>query len=193
MSENPMMFTEAEKQALAVRLRQAARRQRRAGKRQLPRRLIAVCAAAALMAAAAGAASGRLFHTPLYDQAGASLAINGQPLPSEARMVLHADGSATITVSGAEGEAPTVITAPPATAEALLNGETDAGFTVTRLDGMPYALSVEEGRLWLFVNERIPLDVTDRIGAGYTFRYTDENGLQQSATISGTVEDYTVE
>ena len=36
-------------------------------------------------------------------------------------------------------------------------------------------------------------DVTDRIGAGYTFRYTDENGLQQSATISGTVEDYTVE
>ena len=134
-----------------------------------------------------------VFRTPLYDQAGASLAISGQPLPSEARMVLHADGSATITVSGAEGEAPTVITAPPATTEALLSGETDAGFTVTRLDGMPYALSVEEGRLWLFVNERIPLDVTDRIGAGYTFRYTDENGLQQSATISGTVEDYTVE
>ena len=108
MSENPMMFTETEKQALAVRLRQAARMKRRAGKRHLPRRLIAVCAAAVLMVAAAGAASGRLFRTPLYDQAGASLAISGQPLPSEARMVLHADGSATITVSGAEGEAPTV-------------------------------------------------------------------------------------
>ena len=103
-------------------------------------------------------------------------------------------GSATITVTARRPKPPTVITAPPRPPRPCWSGETDAGFTVTRLDGMPYALSVEEGRLWLFVNERIPLDVTDRIGAGFTLRgYTDENGLQAKRDHLRHGRDYMVE
>lgn len=75
----------------------------------------------------------------------------------------------------------------------MLAGEEDLGFAVHRADDVPYTLAVENGRLWLFVNERIPLDVTDLLSAGYTFSYTDEYGAARAATVSGTVDAYTVE
>lgn len=63
---------------------------------------------------------------------------------------------------------------------------------LVRLDDAPYRLVEEGGRLWLFVNERVPPDVTDLIGAGYPFRYTDADGAAHTATITRSVHAYPV-
>lgn len=183
-------FTEREKQELTLRLERAAETAR-VCRWSRKRHLTAAILAAALLLTAAGAASLGGFFTPLFDRTGASLTIDGQALPLEARMTLNSDGTATIEVDGS-GET-TVITVPEVTAAAMLRGETNAGFAVTRLDGAPYALAEQDGRLWLFVNDRVPLDVTGLLADGYTFTYIDESGEEQTATVSGTPEAYTVQ
>ncbi len=190
MKGNAIRFTEDEKAMLTARLNAAAAKRKRPF---ISRRTVKVCvfaAASALTLVFAGAAGA--FDTPLFDKAEARLSFEGQALPLEAKMSLNPDGTATIIVDGGENYKPTVITAPKATADALLKGETDCGFQVTRTDGEPYRLEEQDGRVWLFVNGRIPLDVTELLKDGYTFSYTDNDGNSRTALVSGTTQDYEV-
>lgn len=199
-------FTEEEKQWLTARLTQAAQQMeqtqqattntpqhvlsqavsRRSSRRWVRR--VALCGAVAALSIAAAAASGAF--QPLFQPVEASLTVDGQKIPSEARMVLNTDGSATVTVKGSK--AVTTITVPSVTVQSWLTSKTCDSFLVTRTNGEPYELQEEDGRLWLFVNQRIPLDVTDKLAEGYTFTYYDENDNSRTATVSGTVSDYQV-
>lgn len=188
MRAHAIQFTEEEKQALTLRLQSAATQTSSRTPRRWLKRAALLGAAAALTVAAAAVGMAR----PLFNTVGASLTIERQEVPCEARMTLNEDGSATITVTGGKYDQATIITVPPVTAKAMLAGETDGGFSVARTNGTPYELIEESGRLWLFVNERIPLDVTDLLAEGYTFTYTDEDGTSRNATVSGTVSAYQV-
>ncbi len=160
MKATAIRFTDDEKRELTMRLKAATAEKRHHVATVRFKRVCAVGIAAACTLACAGAV-GVAFSAPLFEKAGAKLSINGQALPSEARMVLNSDGSATITVDG-DGET-TVITAPEATVKAMLDGETNCGFEVSRPEGGEYELEAQDGKLWLFVNGRIPLDVTDML------------------------------
>ena len=177
-------FTEAEKLALTARLTEAAQTARRPALRHISRRAAVLCVAAALMVAAAGAAAGYIWQGP-------SLMIEGQHINADALMTLHGDGSATVIVTGANG-AHTSIEVPPATVPGWLDG-TAGDFAAAYSWSEPYRLEPQDGRLVLRVQNRVPLDVTDLLGEGYTFTYTDGNGAQQTATVRGTAENYTVE
>lgn len=178
-----IQFTDAEKQALMLRLTNAA--ETRAVKRPVRFRLKPCVAglAAVLMLAGAGAAG--LSGTPLFDKVKAQLFFDGQELPLEARMKLNPDGTAVIEVDG--NTETTTITVPEATVKAMLDGTSDIGFSVSRQQEEAYSIEEQDGRVWLFVNERIPLDITDLLADGYTFSYFDKAGEKQTATVSGTV------
>ncbi len=188
MKAAEIRFTDDEKRELTMRLKAAATEKRHPVAAIRLKRVCAAGIAAACTLACAGAVGA--FRTPLFEKAGAKLSINGQAIPSEARMVLNTDGTATITVEG-DGET-TVITAPEATVKAMLDGETNCGFEVSRPEGGEYELEEQDGRLWLFVNGRIPLDVTDMLEEGYTFSYTGKDGKKLTATVSGSVDNYDV-
>lgn len=178
-------FSEAEKLALTARLTQAAGTVRRPVLRHFKRRAVVLCAAAMMMAAAAGAvAAGYIWQ-------GHSLTIEGQRVNADALMTLHGDGSATVIVFSANGEH-TSIEVPPATVPSLLDG-TMGNFTASYEGDEPYLLEPRDGRLVLRIQNRVPLDVTDLLGEGYTFTYVDNTGAEQTATVKGTAEQYTVE
>ncbi|MDO4269860.1 MAG: hypothetical protein Q4C72_02950 [Eubacteriales bacterium] len=179
-----MQFSETEKQALTLRLRQAAQAARRPSVRRLPRRAAVLCAAAVLTLAVAGAAAAGVLQ-------GRFLSIEGQNIAADAVLTPHADGSATITVTGANGEV-TTITAPPATASGLIDG-TNGEFAVSYDSDEPYQLQERDGRLILRRRDCVPLDVTDLIGTGYTFSYKDKDGAVRTASVSGTPARYTAE
>lgn len=194
-------FTEAEKQSLIDRLTQAAQQMEQTGQREPAKsatsqrrparrwvRRAALCGAVAALSIAAAAAGG--VFQPLFQPVGASLTVEGQKIPSEARMVLNDDGSAMVTVKGSKEV--THITVPSVTVQAWLTDKSCDSFEVTRTNGEPYEFQEEDGRLWLFVNQRIPLDVTDLLDDGYSFVYYDQNGNRCTATVSGTVSDYQV-
>ncbi len=189
MKEAAIRFSDDEKRELSMRLKTAAAEKRHPAAAIRFKRVCVAGIAAACTLACAGAV-GAVFSAPLFEKAGAKLSINGQALPSEARMVLNPDGSATITVDG-DAET-TVITAPEATVKAMLDGETDCGFEVSRPEGGEYELETQDGRVWLFVNGRIPLDVTDMLEEGYTFSYTNKDGKKLTATVSGSADSYEV-
>ncbi len=189
MKAAEIRFTDDEKRELAMRLRVAAEEKRHPATAKRVK-LVCVAGIAAACTLACAGAVGVAFRAPLFEKAGAKLSINGQALPSEARMVLNPDGTATITVDG-DGET-TVITAPEATVEAMLDGETNCGFEVSRPEGGEYELETQDGRLWLFVNGRIPLDITDMLEEGYTFSYNGKDGKKHTATVSGSVDNYSV-
>lgn len=178
-------FTEAEKLALTARLTRAAGTARRPVFKHATRRAAVLCAAAMLMVAAAGAA------TVGYIWQGRSLTIEGQRVNADALMTLHGDGSATVIVTGANGEH-TSIEVPPATVPGWLDG-TAGDFTASYDSEEPYLLEPQNGRLVLRIQNRVPLDVTDLLGEGYTFTYADGDGTQKTATVKGTVENYAVE
>lgn len=189
---NNMMFSEEEKQILTARLQTAARTARKPV-RFRARRLVCVAAAAALMlTAAAGALNGAF--------TGLKLHINGQAVEAAAVMTMNADGSATVTVtSPSAGD--THITDPNGTLPMIvLSGDAaDAAAAQAPIvqdknpAADPYTVYEENGRLLLHINGYIPIDVTDRLAEGVSFVYTDETGASRSATVSGTVDDYTVE
>lgn len=191
MKNSKIMFTDMEKRELIRQLKAAAEsggRVRRGTPVSRRRRLL--CAAGALATLMVGAGATGLLGTPLFDKTEATLSIDDREMPLEARMKLNPDGTSTILVSG--GLETTEITAPEATTKAMLSGETNCGFRVSRPEGGAYEFEEQDGRIWLFINERIPLDVTDLLLEGYTFTYTDENGVLHTASVSGAPDNYEV-
>lgn len=187
MNENRVLpsFTDEEKRALTARLKTAAAAQT-VRRRPRLRRALCLTAAAALVLTTAAAASGAIGQAldRLY------VTIEGQQIDADAVMTMNADGTATVVVSGAQDSV--TITAPEATAVTILVDGDPIVAQETDPDAPPYTLNAEDGRLWLHVNGRIPVDVTDLLDKGVVFTYTDEDGAQQTATVKGTVEDYTV-
>ena len=193
MSDFPekILFSEQEKQALTTRLQAAACAAKKPAR---PRRLVCAVAAALALTVAAGAigaaggAIGRL-----------RLTISGQQIDADAVMVLHADGTATITVNPAGGEHVEITDPSGALTAVVLTGNEQAAMDAPApiaqerdADAPPYTLREQDGRLLLHINGYIPIDVTDRLAEGVTFVYTDEQGIEQTATVSGTVDAYTV-
>ncbi|MGI6182340.1 MAG: hypothetical protein ACOYIE_09735 [Agathobaculum sp.] len=184
-------FSEAEKQMLTRRLQTAARTVRRPVRAGV-RRLVCAAAAAALLVIGADALPGAF--------TGLKLHIGGQQIAASAVLTLHTDGSATVTVCSPGADDTHITDYSGALSAAILTGDQQAAAAaaapiVQDRDpaAEPYTVYAENDRLLLHINGYIPIDVTEQLASGVSFTYTGADGSRQRATLSGTVENYTVQ
>ena len=188
---NRPQFSEAEKQMLTLRLQTAARTVRRPVRTGV-RRLICAAAAAALLVIGAGALPGTFTRLKLH--------IGSQQIAASAVLTLHTDGSATVAVRSPGADDTHITDYSGALSAAILTGDHAAAAAAAAPivqdrdpEAGPYTIYAENDRLLLHINGYIPVDVTEQLPSGVVFTYTGADGSRQNATLSGTVENYTVQ